>query len=65
MAALLKKAREGANLTVRQMAARLGCSHSQIVKVETESRRISVGELVMWCEAADVDAVEMLRECLG
>ena len=47
----LKAAREGAQLTQRALAARLGIPHSWVAKVEAGERRIDIVELC-WILAA-------------
>lgn len=47
----LKAAREGAQLTQRALAARLGVPHSWVAKVEAGERRIDVVELCWFLTA--------------
>lgn len=57
-------AREGANLTQRELARRLGRSHSFVGKIESGERQLNVLE---FCEYADVlrkDPSELLRQVL-
>ena len=57
--ALLRKAREGAGLTQREVARLLGRPQSYVSKVETCERRVDYVELLQLCRAIGVglDAV--------
>lgn len=51
----LKKLREDAGLTQRELGGRLGKTHSYIYKSETGERRVDIGEWIDWCRACQVD----------
>jgi transcriptional regulator with XRE-family HTH domain len=57
----LRQLRLDANLTQRQLAERLGCAHSRVVKVENGRQRIALDEFILWCEALKADAIVVLR----
>jgi transcriptional regulator with XRE-family HTH domain len=54
-------AREGANLTQRQLAAKLKRPPSYIGKVEIGERRIEVFEFADWCAACGVEPAAVLK----
>lgn len=58
----LKAAREGAGLSQRALAARLGVPHSWIAKVEAGERRIDVVELCWYLAACGKQAPRSLAE---
>ena len=58
----LKAAREGAQLSQRALAARLGVPHSWIAKVEAGERRVDVVELCWLFTACGKPAVRNLAE---
>lgn len=60
----LKAAREGARLTQRALAGRLGVPHSWIAKVEAGERRIDVVELC-WYLAACGEQVPRAMAAIG
>ena len=60
----LKAAREGAQLTQRALAARLGVPHSWIAKVEAGERRIDVVELC-WFLGACAKQTPLALAALG
>lgn len=58
----LKVIRERSGLTQRQLAAKLGCSHSHVVKIETGAERIDLGEFCLWCDVLEIPSIETFRE---
>lgn len=56
----LKAAREGAKLTQRALAARLGVPHSWVAKVESGERRVDVAELCWFLTACEKKAADIL-----
>ncbi len=59
MLALLRRAREDAGLTQRDLAARLRCHHSWVAKVEIGERRLDVIEFVRVAHALGEDPAEI------
>ena len=55
---LLRRMRQAAAMTQRELAKRLRVSHVHIHKSETGSRRVDIAEFVDWCRACDVDPQE-------
>lgn len=53
LCALLRKWRDDAGLTQRELAKRLRKPHSYVHKVEVADRRIDPVEFVAWCRACD------------
>ena len=65
---LLRKLREAAGLTQRQLAARLRVTHAAVHKSETGERRVDVAEFINWCVACGADpdqAFRALRQLRG
>lgn len=63
----LRKLREDAGLTQRELGARLGKPHSWIYKCETGERRIDVTEFVSWvieCGGDPKDAVVQVTKLI-
>jgi transcriptional regulator with XRE-family HTH domain len=61
LTAALRKAREDAGLTQRQVAARLGVYASFVSKCESGERRLDVVELEEFCAAYELDLISFLR----
>jgi len=53
----LKRAREGASLSQRDLAQRLSVPHSWVAKVESGERRIDVVEFAWFLAACGADAL--------
>lgn len=51
----LKKERETAGISLRELASRLSKPHSFVQKTETLERRLDVAEYVQYCEALGID----------
>jgi ribosome-binding protein aMBF1 (putative translation factor) len=64
VAAVLAGAREGKQLTQRQLAAVIRRPHSVIGVIESEQRQVTVPEFIMLAEAMSADPVELLRSVL-
>jgi transcriptional regulator with XRE-family HTH domain len=58
---LLRKLREGASLSQRWLAKKLGMTHIWVHKSETGERRVDIAEFMDWCLACGVDPIEALR----
>ncbi|MDR2212045.1 MAG: helix-turn-helix domain-containing protein [Pseudomonadales bacterium] len=58
LTAWLKRQREEAGLTMRELAERLGVPHTFVAKVEQKERRLDVVEFVSYCHALGVSAVD-------
>lgn len=52
---LLRRLREDAGLTQRQLAAKLRTTHVWVHKSEVGDRRVDVAEFLDWCVACGVD----------
>ena len=63
--AMLRKMREEAGLTQRDLAKRLRLTHSLVHNCEAAERRVDVMEFVDWCAACGQDPVRALKELLG
>ena len=64
MLALLRRAREDAGLTQRDLAARLRCHHSWVAKVEIGERRLDVIELIRVLRALETDPLRFVSRLL-
>ena len=64
VAVVLAGAREGKQLTQRQLAALIRRPHSVIGMIESEQRQVTVPEFIMLAEAMSADPVELLRSVL-
>ncbi len=58
---LLKRQREDAGLTIRELGEKLGKPYSLVSKVERGERRIDPVEFVAWCEACDVEPSDAIK----
>lgn len=65
---LLRELREGAGLTQRDLAERIGRTHAFVWKVETGMQHVDLATLFDLAGALESDAVELVRrvrqECL-
>lgn len=48
-------------LSLRELAAKLGVTHSWVQRIETLERRLDVFEYMVYCEALEINAQETLR----
>jgi transcriptional regulator with XRE-family HTH domain len=62
--ALLRRMREQANLTQRQLAKKLGMNHTMVHNCETAERRVDVSEFVDWAIACGIEPLEAFEEFL-
>jgi predicted transcriptional regulator len=62
LCALLRRWRSDADLTQRQLAARLKKQPSFVHKCEVGDRRIDPVELVFWCRACGISATKAMAE---
>ena len=58
----LRTKRQDQNLTMRQLAEKLGCPHSTIGKIENNERRLDVVEFIRYCSVLDICPVEGLNQ---
>jgi transcriptional regulator with XRE-family HTH domain len=66
--ALLRRLREDAGLTQRDLAARLRVTHVAVHRSEAGDRRVDVAEFMDWCLACGADpeqAFHTLRHARG
>jgi len=61
---LLRKIREEAKLTQRDLAGRMNRAQPWIHKSEIGERRVDVSEFLDWCAACRSDAQEALRQLI-
>ncbi|MCL2641256.1 MAG: helix-turn-helix domain-containing protein [Phycisphaerales bacterium] len=59
---LLRQMREDANLTQRQLAAKLRKPQWWVARIETGSRRIDVTEFIFFCRGCGHDSATALRQ---
>lgn len=60
--AMLRKMRQDAGFTQRQLAAKLRTNHVWVHKSEIGERRVDIAEFMDWCLACGVDAEQAFRE---
>ena len=60
--AFLRRMRQDAGLTQRDLAERLGVTHVFVHKCEVAERRVDVTEFIDWCVACGVDADKAFRD---
>lgn len=61
----LISAREQQNITVRQLAEKLGHSHSWVVKVENLDKKLDVLEFVDFCSALNIEPEQAFKQLLN
>jgi transcriptional regulator with XRE-family HTH domain len=61
LAVYLKTLRQDGGFSMRQLAAIIGTSHSFVVKIEQQNRRLDVGEFIEYCTALNKDPTEVLQ----
>lgn len=59
--AMLRRLREGAGLTQRDLAKKLRVTHVFVHKSEVGERRVDVSEFMDWCLACAVDPEQAFR----
>lgn len=62
--AALRKAREAAGMSQRQLSERLQQPPNWIQRIESLERRVDVAEFITIAKAVGADAVELFREAL-
>lgn len=62
LADALRKAREDAGISQRDLAARLGTNQTAVSFVENGTQGVRVAEMVDWCRALGIDPVETFRK---
>lgn len=65
VAAALKKAREAAGLSQRQLSERLGQPPNWIQRIESLERRVDVAEFITIAKTVGADPAELFREALS
>lgn len=58
---LLRRLRQAAGLTQRELAERLRSSHVMVHKSEVGDRRVDVTEFIDWCLACSADPDEAFK----
>lgn len=59
---LLRRLRESAGLTQRDLAKKIGKTQSWVFKTESAARRIDIAEFLEWCVGCDADARKAFEE---
>ena len=62
--AFLRRIREEAGLTQRDLAKKLRINHTMVHNSETAERRVDVAEFADWANACGLDAVEAFSDFL-
>ena len=62
--AALKRIREAAGLSQRELSGKLGSHETYVWEVEHGQHGVRVEEFIVWCEACGADAPEELRAIL-
>ncbi len=65
VAAALRKAREAAGLSQRQLSERLKQPPNWIQRIESLERRVDVAEFITIAKAVGADPAELFREALS
>ena len=65
VAAALRKAREAAGLSQRQLSERLQQPPNWVQRIESLERRVDVAEFIAIAKAVGVDPAELFREVLA
>ena len=65
VAAALRKAREAAGFSQRQLSERLQQPPNWIQRIESLERRVDVAEFITIAKAVGADPAELFREVLG
>ena len=65
IAAALRKAREAAGLSQRQLSERLQQPPNWIQRIESLERRVDVAEFIVIAKAVGADPAELFREVLA
>ena len=61
----LVSAREAKDITVRDLAQKLGHTHSWVVKVENLDKKLDLLEFFDFCAALDVDPAPVFKQLLN
>jgi len=61
----LRKLREEAGLTQRELGKRIRKPQSYIYNCETANRRVDVSEFILWCRGCKIDALDTFERFLG
>jgi transcriptional regulator with XRE-family HTH domain len=62
---LLRKMREAAGMTQRDLGSKLKKPQSWVYNCESANRRVDVTEFVLWCRACGVDPAEAFGDVLA
>ncbi len=58
--ARIRRLRESVGLSTRELAIKIGCDHSKVVRMETGKQRVTVTQLLAIAEALEVRAARLL-----
>jgi len=61
---MVREAREGKGLTMRELADRIDRTHTVIAKIESGERRVDLVELEAICDALGISLVEFVKRFL-
>ena len=61
---LLRRMRDDAGLTQRDLAKRIGKSQPWVFKSEAASRRVDIAEFLEWAVGCGVDPIDAFKELL-
>lgn len=64
LASVLRAMREGAGVSQRELARRLGTNQTQVSLIESGDQAVRVVELVEWCRALEADPQEAFARAL-
>lgn len=62
LAKTLRDIRDNEGYTIRAFADKTGMPHSFVGKIESELRRLDVGEFILYCLSLNRDPAEVLQE---
>lgn len=65
MMAALVRARKKSGLTGEEVSERLGRARNFVHRVETGQRRLDANEFIDYCEACNVDPLDIMREIIA
>lgn len=65
MCAALRRMREAAGMTQRNLAEKLGLHHTMVHRSEIGDRRIDPMEFASWCQACGLDPGDTLRSLVA
>lgn len=61
---ILKRLRQDANLTMRELGDKLGTPHSLVGKLENNDREITVTEFITYLKGLETDPTKLFKQVL-